>query len=117
VKASLVAFVAFGCTPTPYATATSHTRTGQRSYIIAVSGAHLDDARAAAYVDRRARELCPTGFDVVEIGHVQGSRSSKDSGCPVESRSGWQTRGGWHCIDAADDDGHVATISCRWHGL
>jgi hypothetical protein len=103
MRFAFVALVALGCTPRPYGAATSHTQTGDRSYIISVEGAHVEDALAVAYINRRAGELCSSGFDVLELDRLCGS---------VYSDVG---RG--HVRSLCSKPTHVAAVLCRWHGL
>ena len=104
-----------GAHPTLYAAATSHAQTGKRSYIIGVDGVHISQADAIAYIHRRATELCPDGFDLLEGAATTTMVGDDGVHCNLLGRR-WLTRDGATCMGKFGSLG-VATIQYRWHGL
>lgn len=70
VRIALVVLMLVGCA-TPYRNAVKHEDIGSARWFISAEGNHLTDHDMLnEYMRRRAGELCPSGFDVLDAPHT-----------------------------------------------
>jgi hypothetical protein len=107
----------------PYAAATQHAQLGPRDYVIDVElGKSRDLDTAVAYANRRASELCDSGYDLTEHYEDLGGRNLTYDKPESEQNWVYSRLGGltcWGCGEHVHELPHVymARISCRTHGL